>query len=375
MKISIVGAGNGGCFTALHFAYWTKESDVEVELVYNPDIKPERVGQATFQEVPELLCKTAGFNWYNNSIHATPKSGILYEGWGKVNDKWFHPFRPDQMAMHFCPWEMQRYALECGLFKVIEDDVDPKEVDADYVFDCRGKPDDYSDYKELINPTNACILAKPNWDTTEALWSRHVATPDGWTFVIPTHKDSPSHDYCVGYCYNSNITSREDAEKNLLEIFDVEVKKHLNYKNYMAKSSVIDDRIIRNGNRLFFLEPLESSSVDVYLQVSRFCFDYMITKKKTLIEMEKNIRNYIEEVQNFVLWHYHFGSIYDTPFWDYAKTLRFRDPAFNSHLSKVKKLYPLSTKTYYGSWNQYSIKNWHEGMNSTQYKNIFGMKK
>ena len=74
MKISIVGAGNGGCFTALHLAYWTKESDVEVELVYNPDIKPERVGQATFQEVPELLCKTAGFNWYNNSIHATPKS-------------------------------------------------------------------------------------------------------------------------------------------------------------------------------------------------------------------------------------------------------------------------------------------------------------
>ena len=138
------------------------------------------------------------------------------------------------MAMHYCPWEMQKHVLNSGHFKVTEGDVDPKYVDADYVFDCRGKPKDFSDYDDLINPTNAAILAKPNWDTTKAFWSRHVATPDGWTFIIPTHSESPSHDYCVGYCYNSNITSKEDAESNLSSMFDVEIKKHLKFKNYLA---------------------------------------------------------------------------------------------------------------------------------------------
>ena len=38
--------------------------------------------------------------------------------------------------------------------------------------------------KESIN---AAILAKPNWDV-RSIWSRHVATPDGWTFVIPTYQ-------------------------------------------------------------------------------------------------------------------------------------------------------------------------------------------
>ena len=83
------------------------------------------------------------------------------------------------MAMHYCPWEMHKHVLNSAQFKVTEGQVDPKDVDADYVFDCRGKPRDYSNYEQLINPTNACILAKPNWDTTQAFWSRHVATPNG----------------------------------------------------------------------------------------------------------------------------------------------------------------------------------------------------
>ena len=280
MKIVVVGAGNAGCFTALHYAYWTQNQEkIEVELVYNPDIQSERVGQATFQEVPDLLYKALGFDWYNNSINATPKIGILYEGWGKKKDKFFHPFPANHMAMHYCPWEMQKYVLESGYFNVRESNVlEPSNIDADYVFDCRGKPKDFTDYNELKNPTNACILAKPNWDTTKALWSRHVATPDGWTFVIPTHEDSPSYDYCVGYCYNSNITSKEDAERNMLEMFDVEITRHLQYKNYVAKNPVIDDRIVLNGNRLFFLEPLESSGVGGYLQVARWSMNSFISK-------------------------------------------------------------------------------------------------
>ena len=80
MKVAVVGAGNGGSFTALHWGWYSKfaEKDIEVELIYNPDAPPERVGQATLTDAPHILWAATGFNWYYNKIHATFKSGILY---------------------------------------------------------------------------------------------------------------------------------------------------------------------------------------------------------------------------------------------------------------------------------------------------------
>ena len=78
MKVSIVGAGNAGIFTALYYSWYGKKKDLEVELIYNPDIPPEEVGQATLLGAPELLYKGTGFNYYDNHKHATPKTGILY---------------------------------------------------------------------------------------------------------------------------------------------------------------------------------------------------------------------------------------------------------------------------------------------------------
>ena len=376
-KVSVVGGGNAGCIAALYLSWYKK--DLEVELIYNPDVPCERVGQASVLDPPKLLWAATGFNWYNNPIHATFKSGILYEGWGQSNEKLFHGFPAHSMAMHYCPWEMQKHVLNSGLFKVTEGDVDPKDVDADYVFDCRGKPKDFSDYDDLINPTNAAILAKPNWDTTKAFWSRHVATPDGWTFIIPTHSESPSHDYCVGYCYNSNITSKEDAESNLSSMFDVEIKKHLKFKNYLAKNPIVDDRIFLNGNRLFFLEPLESSSVQAYVECARFFVDYIITKKESIEQAACSAKQYIRQLQNFVLWHYQFGSKYDTPFWDYATKLSFKDKTFDAMVeyclqTSKRDILPksyggmTSELSQYGQWPANSFKVWYEGMTKREEK-------
>ena len=366
MKVSVVGGGNAGVFSALYFGWYAE--DAEVELIYDPEILPERVGQATLLQPPALLWSTTGFNWYDNQIHATMKSGILYEGWGQVNDKVYHSFTSHSMAMHYCPWEMQKHVLNSGHFKVVEGRVDDiNNIDSDLIFDCRGKPDDYSNYDELVNPINACILAKPNWDTTKALWSRHVATPDGWTFVIPTHEESPSHDYCVGYCYNSCITSKEDAEKNMLDMFDVKITKNVDLKNYVAKNAVIDNRIVLNGNRLFFLEPMESSSTETYIEVINYVGSYGVDE-----HLNSHIRKYIKQVQNFVLWHYNCGSKYNTPFWDYAKSLIFNDPEFKDVLSEslngdvcdlTRKVQTFDKPLLkYGQWNSYAFRVWYDGM-------------
>ena len=374
MKVTVVGAGNAGSFTALHWSWYTRnDPNVQVELVYNPDILPERVGQATLLDAPHLLWGSTGFDWYNNNIHATFKSGILYENWGKANEKFFHNFPADRMAMHYCPWEIQSTILKSGHFKVIESDVlDPQAIDSDYIFDCRGKPEDFTNYHELLNPINSVILGKPNWNVAESFWSRHVATPDGWTFVIPTHPDSPSHDYCIGYCYNDSITTKQEAEQNFLSLFDVTVTKHSSFKNYIAKSPVIDERIFLNGNRLFFLEPLESSSTQTYLHWAKTLFGSILLDERSIQQAEEDIVRYIRQTQNFILWHYHFGSKYDTPFWEYAKTLRFIDQEFDDILeySRSCSKYDIVPETHGGStinhlysqWPPYSFKVWDDGM-------------
>ena len=372
MRIAIVGAGNAGCFTALFYAWYTRnDPEVEVQLIYDPYEDSAVVGQATLLGPPGLLWSALGFNWYNNPIHATFKSGILYEGWGKKREKHFHPFPADTMAMHYCPAEMQRLILKSGLFTVNATSVlDLDDVDADFVFDCRGKPKDFSNYLRLKNPTNAAILAKPNWDTIKEFWSRHIATPDGWTFVIPTSEESPSHDYCVGYCYNRDITSKVEAELNFQNLFDVNVKKHIEYENYVSKTP-IDGRVILNGNRLFFLEPLESSSTQTYIEVAKMASDHIFCGKE-VTEVTKDIHAYVRQTQNFVLWHYNYGSKYNTSFWNHASKLNFNDPEFEQYLNFANELSEqdvvpdsyggVSKNTLYAQWPPYSFKNWFDGM-------------
>jgi len=366
-KITVVGGGNAGCFTALYCGWYGRESEYEVELIYDPEIPPESVGQATVVELPGLLWSATGFNWYNNKIDATFKSGILYEDWGKKNSKVFHPFPADRMAMHFSPEKLHKSILSSGHFKVKESNVlDPDKIDSDYIFDCRGKPDTFDDYDELINPTNACILGKPNWDTTKDSWSRHIATPDGWAFVIPSESGT------VGYCYNTTITKPDSAKRNFLNIMDVDIGKNITYTNYIAKNPIVDDRIFLNGNRLFFLEPMESTATQAYIEVTRAIFEYLLPGRLNSDDVVTDINRYILQLQNFILWHYQFGSKYNTLFWRHAKTLRFEDDKFNQYLSHAEKYdndftlpqsYGGSTKDeLYGQWPAYSFKTWYEGM-------------
>ena len=75
----------------------------------------------------------------------------------------------------------------------------------------------------------------------------------------------------------------------------------------------------------------------------------------------------MSEVEHFVLWHYQYGSKYDTPFWDYAKTLPFESKEFDQYLEISKNRpnkYGEGDSGHYGVWSEYSLKNWYDGMNS-----------
>ena len=158
-------------------------------------------------------------------------------------------------------------------------------------------------------------------------------------------------------------------------MFDVEIKKHLNYKNYVAKDPVIDDRIFLNGNRLFFLEPLESSSTQTYIEIVRAFFDYYLPGRVSLDRIRENTREYMIECQNFLLWHYKSGSKYDTPFWKYATSLEVEyDDKFKKYYEWISKnnrydslpdaYGGIGGQSLYGQWPAYSFRNWYEGINT-----------
>ena len=369
MKITVVGGGNAGCLTALHYAYYTSnQSNVKIELRHNPEIQSEKVGQATVLTTPCLLWEALGFDWHNNKLDATFKSGILYENWGKTNKQFFHGFPADRMAMHFSPKKLQECILESKLFDVVEDNIDSLEdIDADFIFDCRGKPDSFEGYEELVNPNNSAILGKPKIDTSDLDWTRAVATPDGWCFVIPTTKTSPSHRYSYGYIYNRNITDTKTATNNFKKLFDVDITQSLNFRNYLAKEPIIDNRIILNGNALFFLEPLESSAVETYSHWIKLTFDWVVGGNERPRTIERAIREYVHQTEKFILWHYANGSAYNTKFWEYAKGLKKDDEKFDEilNIASDSSVPPFLLKGHnerYGQWSAWNFKNWNDGI-------------
>ena len=350
MRIAIVGAGNAGCITALHYHKYL-EVDNEIVIYHSPEQHPiERVGQGTTLPPIRLIQNQLRLNWYNNPIDATFKSGILYEGWGKKNDKIFHPFAVSTISMHFVPQKLSKAVLESGYFKVIEKTItDPeKEIDADVIFDCRGRHNrDKSNYDTLINPLNSVLLYKKQGRDPDLIYTRTVATPNGWTFVIP-NVDSVSY----GYLYNNTITSKEDATEDFLDRFELpETDGELTFENYMAKNMFVGERTVLNGNMYGFVEPMEATSLGFYQDVCRQAWDGIFGNEKLSV-CNNTMRKYMKQIETFILWHYQYGSKYDTPFWEYAKSLPFNpDDEFDN------------IKMYGGQqWNRVCFKFWREGV-------------
>lgn len=377
MKIVIVGAGNAGCGTALYFSYYNRvdHGNLEVELIFDKDTPPERVGQGTFPDIVELLWLALGIDWHENPIHATVKQGFVYENWGtkakegKCTNQFFHPFPFQMSGMHHHTPLFQKVILESGLFKVIDDQrvEDLDTIDADYIFDCRGKPPELNDdYEELVNPVNCCLLGQSDKREANANWTKAIATPDGWTFVIPNTIETTSY----GYLFNEDVTTRDEAKQNCLEMFGVDSDDFLPFRKYVAKKP-FDGRVIKNGNKLFFLEPLEGAALATYLNLAVRTYRWIVFGGDETVapdQINQDIRRLIKECERFVLWHYSTGSKYESKFWDYAteltKTLdceRFDsmlDDTIKTEMIDLRS--PKGRAELYGAWSKESLKNWYD---------------
>ena len=374
MKITVLGRGNAGVLTALHYSAYTQNFDnpVEVELIHDSEINPVPVGQATNLVVPQVMWDCLGTSFTNlKDFSFTEKTGIMFENWGKKNKEIWHPFPIGTFAFHFDPNQFQTYILNNLKNVKIKDEHIPNydKIDSDYIFDCRGTPKNLSNYKKLVNPLNHVLLSKLPPEKDYVKWTRTIATPDGWCFYIPL-KDKIS----LGYNFNSKITSIKKAKENFKKLLGVEeIHNHFPYKQYVAKEPIIDDRVILNGNRLFFLEPLEATAVCSYVKWNQQIWEWIINKKSSPQKAKIWLYEYMNQIQSFILYHYKNGSTYNTKFWKESNKLykKNKDPELEDIIKYVKDKdydyirnihdYPNHFKPY-AQWQPWNIKLWADNV-------------
>ncbi len=336
MKIAVIGAGTVGVMSVLHFLRHIEKS--EVTCIYNPSKKILGIGESSNVNLPELLWEAADYNVFINSseLSSTVKLGVHYKNWRK--EDFISPIIPTHYAMHFDNFALSEKMFDRAKniygqrFKILHKDIkelkqNDKEVNIlftkgkktyDYVIDCRGYPDEYSDYHMCnslpINRAFVNLIPEPgNWNYTY-----HYAHKNGWMFGIPlTHRQG------LGYLFNDNITSEQEAVDEINEIFKSnKTKKDLrdfNFKPYRSRK-FLNNRIIKNGNRAIFYEPMEALSGVFYENINRWFHDYIhdsMDEDTVNILLDERAKQY----ENFIAWVYNQGSIHNTKFWKYANKI------------------------------------------------------
>ena len=362
MKIAVIGTGTAGilsiAFTLSYFdpeqkrvqrilgEYndWFNLEPVEVYSIYDPNKAILGIGESTSTQIPSVLSDCIDFSLLENSheLDATIKLGVKFSNW-RENDFYSH-IMPVNYAMHFNNHSIKDYTFNQFRKKyqnfyeilgnvdklvskkesvsVIVNDIN---YNFDYVIDCRGYPDDYTDYDINRNIClNKCLVY--NTKPKKFNYTHHTATPNGWMFGIPLQSR-----LSWGYLYNDTITSTEDAVKNFKTYcsdIDISKLREFSFKNYSART-FFDGRVLKNGNRALFYEPMEAFMGYFYDRVLRYFFDY-VHKNNDINFVNQSIRNISDNIELALCFIYYGGSIYNTSFWEYAKKVSYNKLLNNS---------------------------------------------
>jgi hypothetical protein len=382
-KVAVIGTGTNGITSLAHLLAWLPPDEWQVVSIYDPKIPMLGIGETATSSVPQALFYGAGLNFFTDTdeLDVTIKQGTKYTNWRDKEHMAVFPV--PNYGIHFNNFKLKdvcfpRFKKKWGnKFVSIEGTlsdiqnlpdkvtckVDDVEYEFDYIVDCGGYPTNYDEDYITVDtiPVNHALI---NMVQTPGDWNytHHWAHPNGWMFGIPLKTRQG-----WGYLYNDKITSKEEAIKNFSEIRGIPADKLITnefaFKNYKAKK-FIDNRIVKNGNKALFFEPIEALAGWFYDQILRTWFDYAVINKFTEEQANANLHDFAVDHELAICYIYHGGSTFDSEFWKTtvekcSKKLATSDKwKFNLEvLKKVKpELYASAPAIYpfpYAVWNHF----------------------
>lgn len=366
-KIAIIGNGTAGCLTAAHFNYFCKAE--EIIWYYDPNIKPQAVGEGSLTDLPQDLHVTIDFSHTDLlNIGGTVKAGIRKIDWSGI-DVFDENFGFGVHAMHFNAVKLQEFILNKiknkSNVKIVEANVTTDDIDADHIVDCSGFPKDYSDYdiSDYI-PVNSAFVTQCNWDFPRFNHTLTIARPYGWVFGIPLQNRC-----AIGYIYNKDINTLEEIKEDVKNVFDKfqltpsNITNHLSFKNYRRKLN-FSNRISYNGNASFFLEPLEATTIALTNKNKKWAFEAAFNYRP-LDQLNHEFWDTTDQIETVIMLHYFTGSKFKTAFWDYASErgnkkieLAMKTDSFRFFCKEGLKYDPgtfRSENIQYGTWSLSTI--------------------
>ncbi len=353
-KIAVVGRGTAGALAAASVTRLLPEGEHELHHIYDSRIPVIGVGEGSWPSlVRELhLLTNLAHETLQQRLHGTRKYGVSFEGWGRRNHDFTHFFTPQQVsyAYHLSADFMGELLAESTRAQHIDAKVlKITKVDGgaqvefesraperyDLVFDARGFPRELNAAEHIdisFIPTNTAVIRRcPAMLTTtegepfrQPTYTRAVARPHGWVFVIPLTAHTS-----YGYIFNRDLTSMDEIESDfdsLLQSDDVpefEQRAVIRFPNFIHRR-IYDGAIARIGNSAAFMEPLEATAiVSAQLQIG-MVLETRLRRSAEFLESDAAAVNRFL-INNmlcyglFVGWHYSCGSAFDTEFWRYAR--------------------------------------------------------
>ena len=369
MKIAIIGKGTSAIITALHLI----DNDHDVEFFYDPDVKPLSVGESTTPHIQQLIFKVLDISIGDlaDAGIVSYKNGIKYLKWGK-GKSFRHHFSGGECAFHFESGILNKFIHDhlenvCDIvyhaervdnYDYEDDQVIINDKEYDFVVNCAGWNDDSEYYKPIFETVNSAILYTRD-TIDDPTYTLHTATPDGWEFGLPFPDRGITK---CGYLYNNKLSDPQ-----------IEGKK-ISWTPRFSKKAIQNRYEAYNGNRLFFIEPLEALSLLYYDSVALNIVDFLKTGRSHIAYQEAN-QAYLETMTEYFLslsWYYSYGSEFDTPFWKNVKAranVFFNSQSYVNRLDSLLDSYYISSHTSedkgflkIGCFSRHDFKDVHCGM-------------
>lgn len=304
MKIAIIGAGTSAILTVLQFL--KRNSNYKITIFHDSSSPHLHVGESSTPLVSNLI-----FDVLSISIHdlfdldiSSYKRGINFVNWGNGND-FLHNFSNGEFALHFDTVKFNSFIhhvlSENNFVEYVDKKIDQIPDEFDFVVDCSGWSTLESDYNEpFFKTVDSAITFRKNISTENPLSTLHKATEDGWMFGLPFIKESEIR---CGYLYNSKFSNP-----------NIEGKK-ISWKPKISKKLIQNEKLAYNGNKLFFLEPLQALSLHYYIECADLICDFLEGKVSD-IKINLNYSHYMWNYQVSLAFHYQYGSIHNSSFWE-----------------------------------------------------------